>query len=117
MPRPKRKRIVCSEPNYVSFRPDGIYPSEKVILSVDEYEVIRLVDLEQRTHKEAALQMQVSRTTVTEIYKSARHKLSDSLINGKRLVIAGGDYQVCNGKAKCCSSSKCRRKIIIQSII
>ena len=50
MARPKRKRMVCWEPDYIHFQPDGISPSEQIILSVDEYEVIRLVDFEKKTH-------------------------------------------------------------------
>ena len=42
----------------------------------DEYEVIRLVDLEKKTHEQCSAQMDVSRTTVTEIYESARYKLA-----------------------------------------
>ena len=85
MPRPKRKRIVCREPDYICFRADGIPPAEAVVLTVDEFETIRLVDLEKQTHEETARQMQVSRTTVTEIYESARFKLADSIVNGKNL--------------------------------
>ena len=79
MARPKRKRMVCWEPDYIHFQPDGISPSEQIILSVDEYEVIRLVDFEKKTHEETARQMQISRTTVTEIYESARFKLADCI--------------------------------------
>ncbi len=75
--------MVCWEPDYIHFQPDGISPSEQIILSVDEYEVIRLVDFEKKTHEETARQMQISRTTVTEIYESARFKLADCIVNGK----------------------------------
>lgn len=34
--------------------------------------------------------MNISRTTVTAIYESARHKIADALVNGKRLLIKGG---------------------------
>ncbi len=34
--------------------------------------------------------MNVSRTTVTAIYDSARKKIADALVHGKRLLIAGG---------------------------
>ncbi|MDE5859222.1 MAG: DUF134 domain-containing protein, partial [Oscillospiraceae bacterium] len=97
MPRPKRKRTVCSEPDYVCFRPDGIPPTEEVILSIDEFETVRLVDYEKKTHEEAAKRMNISRTTVTEIYETARYKISDSLVNGKRLAIEGGEYRLCDG--------------------
>ena len=73
MGRPQRPRRVCEEPAYDSFSPDGIFSGESIVLTVDEYEAIRLVDLENKTHKECADLMDVSRTTITEIYESARH--------------------------------------------
>ena len=41
--------------------------------------------------------MEISRTTVTEIYESARYKIADSLIHGKTLLISGGHYRLCQG--------------------
>lgn len=84
MARPTRCRRVCAEPGCRSFTPQSADGAGAVTLSVDEYEVIRLVDYEKRTHEQCAAQMEVSRTTVTEIYESARFKLSDSLVNGDR---------------------------------
>ena len=73
--------------------------SDTVVLSLDEFEVIRLVDLEKQTHEQCAARMDISRTTVTEIYESARRKLADCLVNGKHLVISGGNYRFCDGSA------------------
>lgn len=101
MPRPKRKRRICNEPDYVRFSPDGISPSGQVTLTLDEYEAIRLVDLEGRTHQEAAQQMQVSRTTLTEIYESARHKMAECLVEGKRMEVSGGSYRICSDRGCC----------------
>lgn len=42
--------------------------------------------------------MDVSRTTVTEIYESARYKLAQCIVNGKRLIISGGNYRICEGR-------------------
>jgi len=86
-----------------------------VILTVDEYEVIRLVDFEKKTHEVCAVLMDISRTTVTEIYERARYKLADSLINGKELCIAGGNYRLCNGTAKNCEKRDCKRAVKISS--
>ena len=86
MARPRRCRRVCAEPDYGSFRPDGIPGGESVTLTVDEYEVIRLIDLEKLTHEQCAKRMDISRTTVTEIYESAREKIADSIVNGKVLM-------------------------------
>ena len=109
MARPRRCRRVCSEPDYSSFMPDGIPCSETVTLAVDEYEVIRLIDLEKLTHEQCAKRMDISRTTVTEIYESAREKIADSIVNGKRLIIEGGDYRLCDGSAVHFCRKRCGR--------
>jgi predicted DNA-binding protein (UPF0251 family)/predicted Fe-Mo cluster-binding NifX family protein len=94
MPRPKRCRVVCRYPRCMSFAPDEEASRGHVILALDEYETIRLIDLEGLTQLECAQKMQVSRTTVTDIYDSARRKIADCLVHGKQLVIAGGDYRL-----------------------
>ena len=120
MARPRRCRKICTEPAYDSFKPEGISVGEEITMTVDEYEVIRLVDLEEYTHEQCAERMGISRTTVTEIYESARYKLADSVVNGKKLHISGGDYQLCDGKNVFCCNRLCKRseesvrKIIIQ---
>mgnify|MGYP002509979961 CR=1 FL=1 len=80
----------------------------EIVMTVDEYEVIRLVDYEKRTHEQCAAQMGISRTTVTEIYENARFKLSDGLVNGKALVIDGGHYRVCQGNRERGCGRNCR---------
>lgn len=108
MARPSRCRRICWEPDYKSFVPDGT-ACGRVVLTVDEYEAIRLVDLEKLTHEQCARQMDISRTTVTEIYESARRKIADSIINGKVLVISGGNYRICDGSAGCHRQKTCRK--------
>ena len=86
MARPRRCRKICTEPAYDSFKPEGISVGEEITMTVDEYEVIRLVDLEKYTHEQCAERMGISRTTVTEIYESARYKLFHTQIGvGNRL--------------------------------
>lgn len=107
MARPRKCRRVCAEPAYSRFIPDGIAQQEPVVLTVDEYEVIRLIDLEKRTHEQCALQMDISRTTVTEMYETARQKIADSIVNGRQLLITGGHYRFCDGSRipfcqRCC---------------
>ena len=108
MPRPPRCRRICQAPQYESFSPEECpRESEAVTLTLDEYEVIRLVDLEKKTHEQCAAQMDISRTTVTEIYETARGKIARCIVLGQRLVIAGGNYRLCEGRehtrcGKCC---------------
>ena len=94
MPRPQRCRRVCREPEFNVFSPEGIIGDETVTLTVDEYEVIRLIDLEQLTHSQAAEQMDISRPTATEIYNSARTKIADCIVNVRKLVVTGGRYRL-----------------------
>ncbi len=103
MPRPVRVRRVCEEPKYTRFVPTGADRIESQVLTIEEYEVIRHVDYQKMTHEECAKQMAISRTTVTEIYETARYKVADALINGKVLCIEGGNYRVCEG-AECCAA-------------
>ena len=72
MPRPPRCRRICGVPQVDTFCPNGSEDVEPILLTLDEYEVIRLVDLEQQTHEQCAAQMDISRSTVQEIYESAR---------------------------------------------
>lgn len=110
MARPSRCRRICKEPPYSSFGPMEGAKGGQVCLTIDEYEVLRLVDYEKKTHEQCAKLMDISRTTVTEIYESARFKLADCLVGGKVLGIGGGNYRLCQGEAFRCCGKKCFRK-------
>jgi len=101
MARPKKCRRVCRIPRVRSFVPD-VDAQEQVTLTLDEAECIRLLDWEDMTQEQCAAQMLVTRTTVTAIYDSARRKLADALVNGKRLQISGGEVRLCEHEAHCC---------------
>ena len=83
MPRPPRCRRICSTPKVDTFCPNGSRDAEPILLTLDEYEVIRLVDLEQQTHEQCAAQMDISRSTVQEIYESSRRKLAACLVSAE----------------------------------
>ena len=109
MARPVRFRRVCLEPEYDNFAPSGVREMERVFLTVDEFEAVRLIDYEKRTHEQCAAQMGISRTTITEIYERARFKIADCIINGKALCITGGSYKLCDGSAWKCCGKICNR--------
>ncbi|MDD2492764.1 MAG: DUF134 domain-containing protein [Bacilli bacterium] len=98
MPRPMKWRKVCCLPVISKFGPldQTALQSELINMTIDEYETIRLIDLEGFTQEECASQMSVARTTIQGIYMQARKKLAEALIHGKILTITGGEYQLCN---------------------
>ncbi|MGD9566923.1 MAG: DUF134 domain-containing protein [Sedimentibacter sp.] len=111
MSRPRKWRKVCCLPDSSRFGPlDSPLIDENVVnMTVDEYETIRLIDLEGLSQEECASQMNVARTTVQGIYSDARKKLAESLVNGKILRIEGGDYKLCDGEEAFCNN-RCNRR-------
>ena len=99
MARPTKQRHVYAFPVYDKFGPCGKDTSkecDRVTLMLDEYEAIRLIDLEGMNQAEAAESMEVARTTVQAIYQTARQKVADALCNGKQIVIEEGDCFICH---------------------
>ncbi|HID90871.1 TPA: DUF134 domain-containing protein [Candidatus Bathyarchaeota archaeon] len=65
-----------------------LLPREPVVLLYDEYEALRLVDLEGLTQEEVGERMGVSRGTVWRTLESARRKVAKALVEGRELIIA-----------------------------
>jgi predicted DNA-binding protein (UPF0251 family) len=104
MARPMKWRRVCRLPESNRFGPLGSPTGAKdhVIMTVDEYETIRLIDLEGLTQEECAKKMNVARSTIQGIYVEARRKLAESLVNGRVLLIEGGEYRLCESRGNGC---------------
>ncbi len=102
---------VCCLPGNALFGPVGGPAGDEgpVTMTVDEYETIRLIDLQGFTQEECASQMNVARTTVQGIYNDARRKLADVLVNGRLLAIQGGDYVLCDEFEESCGHNGCCR--------
>ena len=103
MPRPKCYRKVGCEPDANYFKPRGVPASalEEVVLSLDEFEAVRLADLEGLYQEEAASKMNISRQTFGRIIETARGKIADVLINGKALKIEGGAVSIRGAMRRC----------------
>lgn len=115
MPRPRKCRRVRCLPEYDEFGPYNIDPNnlKEVVLSIDEFETIRLIDKFDLNQAECSSYMNVARTTVQQIYTSARKKIALALIEGAKLKIEGGDYELCemdNYNRRECYGHNCQRK-------
>lgn len=95
MPRPKICRRIGFRPDITYFKPAGVKlrELEEVILSVDEFEAVRLKDLEGFEQKEAAEKMNISQPTFHRLVLSGRKKIADAIVNGKAIKIEGGNFR------------------------
>ncbi len=115
MPRPPKCRRICQFPRTLEFLPaQEDAGKEPVILTVDEYETIRLIDKEGLSQEQCSQRMQVARTTAQKIYDSARKKLADALVDGRPLKIEGGAYRLCDGANRFCGMEGCARQALYQ---
>ncbi len=89
MPRPRKCRSIKCQPNSYYFKPRGIplVDLEEIILSIDEFEAIRLADFKGMYQDDAASEMKVSRATFGRIIRQARKKIAESIVKGKALKI------------------------------
>ena len=96
MPRPFCNRRIAGLPGAPIFKPTGIpvRDLEEVVMSLDEFEAMRLADLDGLYQQQAAEQMNVSRTTFSRIIDAAHRKMADALVHGKALRIEGGPVEV-----------------------
>lgn len=103
MPRFVKQRFVQFPPAAVLFKPQGVplRTLEQIVLGLDEYEVLRLVDYEGRDIETAAESLRVSRATAGRILESARKKSAEAICRGKAILIEGGTVVVGGQRFRC----------------
>lgn len=111
MARPRKLRKVCDLPETNQFGPINSCRRniDTISMTVEEYETIRLIDLEGLTQEECAETMHVARATIQRIYIEARKKLANFLVNGNMLNIEGGNYKLCSERNHPQGCGRCRR--------
>lgn len=94
MPRPCRRRRVGRMPQVAYFKPAGVRMIDlrEVIITVDEFEAVRLKDFEGIDQVDAAKMMGVSQPTFHRLLLGARKKMADAIVHGKALRIEGGCF-------------------------
>lgn len=108
MARPVKLRKVCCLPRSTFFGPlNSSLNDESIIMTIDEYETIRLIDYEGVDQEECAIAMNVARTTVQRIYNEARKKIAVSLMESKPLSIKGGRFMLYNEKERGKNCTRC----------
>jgi predicted DNA-binding protein (UPF0251 family) len=89
VPRPRRCRKVCCEPNHRLFKPQGTPTTQldKIDLRLDELEALRLADVLDLPQIDAASRMDVSQPTYNRILRAARCKVAKAIVEGCALRI------------------------------
>ena len=102
MPRPFSCRRVAGSPAAAVFKPVGIpmRELEEIVMTLDEFEALRLASLDGLYQEEAAARMNISRPTFSRIIEAAHRKIADALVHGKALRIEGGPVQL-RGRSCC----------------
>jgi len=108
--RPRKGKIVCELPKFERFGPKGQGSLTHIVMTVEEYESIRLMNYEGLTQEESAKMMAIGRSTFQRIYDDARKKIAQSLVDGITIVIEGGDYKICKDMGKCQQRGCCRQQ-------
>ncbi len=105
MPRPRCCRRIAAHPGANLFRPAGVPVAglEEVLMSLDEFEALRLADVEGLYQQAAARRMEVSRATFGRILDAARRKAARALVEGLALRIEGGPVRRVGGVCPHCS--------------
>ena len=103
MPRARKEKIVQEPPKIQGMKPIGVPGMllEQIILSINEYEAIRLCDYENLDHKTSAEKMNISRPTFTRLIDKAHQKIAESIVGVKDLIFEGGNYSFTNHLIRC----------------
>ena len=101
--RPKKTRWIRCKTNERCFRPKckGASELQGVIVTLDEFEAMRLSHLEKREQGEIAALMGVHASTVCRMLACAHEKITDALLNLKAIRVEGGCCEVVkNGRKR-----------------
>jgi len=103
MSRHKKDRIISNPPIYSGFKPLGVEGKHlaKIYMTIDEYEAIKLADYQGLNHEEAAIEMEISRSTFTRLIEKARNKIATMVVVGNKIMIEGGNIHFKKNIIKC----------------
>ncbi|NLY53464.1 MAG: DUF134 domain-containing protein [Firmicutes bacterium] len=110
--RPRKHRVVEREPIHSVFKPAGVPNAalDEIVLTVEQFEAIRLKDLEGLEQEACAELMHISRPTFQRVLTRARESVARALVEGKALRIEGGHYRLRQQLAPGCGRGHHRRR-------
>ncbi|NWJ52399.1 MAG: DUF134 domain-containing protein [Bacteroidetes bacterium] len=103
MARTKKQRLIERAPNFTGFKPFGVQNTTdvEVCITFEEYEAIKLCDYDLLKHEDAATLMNISRSTFSRIYESARRKIAKAFVDVCTIQLDGGSASLYPVWLKC----------------
>lgn len=98
MPRPRKRRCCRRYDADRVYKPQGI-PFRRIdtaLISLDQFEAMRLCDSEQLEQEEAGRRMGVSRGTVQRLLYGARKQIVDAILHSRAIVINLKESEACD---------------------
>lgn len=93
--RPRKVRYIQKMPRVSQFSPRGKPGRPDVaLISLDEFEALKLADYQGFSQTDGAAAMNVSRSSFGRMIRRSHRKIADAIINGKIIKIVLGDAQV-----------------------
>jgi len=83
-----------ARPQVDTFGPEAAEAGGEILLSLEEFEAVRLIDYDGMDQSQAAEVMGVSRQTVGRILKAGRAKVATAIVEGLSLRMSGGCYKI-----------------------
>ena len=98
MTRPRKKRYCRRYQADRIYKPQGIPMRglKETILSLDQFEVLRLCDVDNFDQEDAGKKMGVSRGTIQRILYKARKQLIEAIINKNAIIINLKESEDCH---------------------
>ncbi len=85
--RPLKEILIEDYPKVEKVVPSPLISDETILLSIAEYEALRLVDLDGLNQDQTGVLMNISRGTIWRLLDSGRRKLIQVIAEGKSLEI------------------------------
>jgi len=80
------------------------------VVTLDEFEAIRLADLKGMRQIDAAKKLKISRPTFSRIIQSAHSKIADALVHIKAIKVEGGCCEIISPKKVSCKAGAVKRR-------
>jgi len=86
----KCHKYIHGKPDVLIFKPAGIQRThlEEIVLWIDEYEALRLSDIEKLTMQQWADKMKISSATFNRLVQSGHEKITNAIVYGKVIRIS-----------------------------